>query len=517
MAIIIEQGFPLGRFHARCWNQPQFDENAVEWPPSPWRLLRAIVARWYQYSRETGDYEPKKRDRVLSALAGGVPAYRLPCEATGQAKLLQYQPTEVKFTKKKGEAEMRRAVPTLVPDGFRIVPKGETVLWVWGEAELASGDRALLSAILARVHYFGRSESLTHLRLLPVGSPVPQANCALTESGLGSLRPVLVNMEVDGLFERILELSGESGGAIPRGTRYLYANPPEGKGRPNCANPCDRRAQRMDVARFSLSATVLPLVTESLRMAEMARWALMSHFGRATEQSGERGKSRVFSGKDEDGRPLGQHGHAFYLPTDEDGDGRLDHLTVFAPDGFGPEETRALNRLNVLRDPASNEGRKPVRALLLGLGAAKDYHPGPLRASGTWVSVSPYIATRYAKTRGQSRVDLASPEARAGFLVEDLNTQVRAIRPDLANWVRSGLRVEPLWDDQLVFRIGGRWRPIEFQRYRRKRGDEGGRYLAGAFRLRFPEAVAGPLVFGRSSHFGMGLFLPEFDAQSPSA
>jgi CRISPR-associated protein Csb2 len=70
------------------------------------------------------------------------------------------------------------------------------------------------------------------------------------------------------------------------------------------------------------------------------------------------------------------------------------------------------------------------------------------------------------------------------------------------------LTIEALYDEHGVFKIRERWRPIEFQRYRRKEGDDGGRRLSGAFRLTFANPVAGPIALGYSSHFGMGLFMP---------
>ncbi len=39
MPLILEQSFPLGRFHATRWNQNPFEDPYGEWPPSPWRLL----------------------------------------------------------------------------------------------------------------------------------------------------------------------------------------------------------------------------------------------------------------------------------------------------------------------------------------------------------------------------------------------------------------------------------------------------------------------------------------------
>ncbi len=41
----ISVSFPSGRFHATPWGR-HVNEGAPEWPPSPWRFLRALVATW---------------------------------------------------------------------------------------------------------------------------------------------------------------------------------------------------------------------------------------------------------------------------------------------------------------------------------------------------------------------------------------------------------------------------------------------------------------------------------------
>ena len=39
--------FPAGRYHATPWGR-HVNEADVEWPPSPWRLLRALIATWHR-------------------------------------------------------------------------------------------------------------------------------------------------------------------------------------------------------------------------------------------------------------------------------------------------------------------------------------------------------------------------------------------------------------------------------------------------------------------------------------
>ncbi|GIW54969.1 MAG: hypothetical protein KatS3mg082_1373 [Nitrospiraceae bacterium] len=268
-----------------------------------------------------------------------------------------------------------------------------------------------------------------------------------------------------------------------------------------------RYTPRIHVVRYALDSTVLPLVTETLLVAEAARRKLMGIYGRLTAKNGVHGRSDVFSGKDAQGTPLTAHRHAYYLPTDEDNDGRLDHLTVYARDGFGLDEQRACDRLRKLRTGRPGEDRHPLRLLLLGMGTLDEFGRGPLQASKVWESATPYVATRYAKTRGRSRVDLRSPDARAVFLIEDLRSQFREVRPDIAGEVT----IEPLWDQNQVFLVAERWRPIQFKRFRWKAGDDGGRRLAGSFRLSFSARVRGPIALGHSAHFGLGQFMPVGD------
>src|SRR5207245_1021805 len=137
-------------------------------------------------------------------------------------------------------------------------------------------------------------------------------------------------------------------------------------------------ASAISIARFLLDGPVLPLVTETLPLAEALRSALMGvyqrnrhreKYGTAEKPYRERFFSEVLSGKDAAGRPLVGHRHAYFVPADEDGDGRIDHVTVVAEQGFDADEVRALDRLRAVR---CGEG-EPLRLLLVGLGTARDF------------------------------------------------------------------------------------------------------------------------------------------------
>src|SRR5689334_10532474 len=127
MPLAIEQHYPLGRFHATRWSQNPFEDPFGEWPPSPWRFLRALAARWFQYQREA-DPPAETRDRLLTLLARSIPSYRLPTNSARGPALRQYQPTEVAWTDaNKTKAAYKASKTTLVPDHYRVLPNDEPV------------------------------------------------------------------------------------------------------------------------------------------------------------------------------------------------------------------------------------------------------------------------------------------------------------------------------------------------------------------------------------------------------
>lgn len=271
--------------------------------------------------------------------------------------------------------------------------------------------------------------------------------------------------------------------------------------------------QKMQIARFALDSTVLPLIPDTLPVAESGRRMLMGIYGRHFAQpDGSKGRSPIFAGKDEGSQPLGGHGHAYYLPSDEDGDGRLDHLTIIAMDGFGPQELEALDLFREVKGLGEMRSRHSLRVLLLGLGRLDDYEPWPLLPSQAWISATPFIATRYLKKRGAKRDPEELWNNPAAFLAAVLGEELARLiqrRTDLRGLSTDDIGVQPLTDDTGVFRIGPtNLRTIQFRRFRQKAGDDGGRRISGAFRISFPRPVRGPICLGHSSHFGMGLFVP---------
>lgn len=534
----IALSFPAGRFHATPWGR-HVNEGVPEWPPSPWRFLRALVAAW----KRKLDAQLSQADvqALLRALIAP-PQFVLPPAGTGHTR--HYMPW---FKKGPGDR-------TLVFDTFVSLSREARAVMLWPDATpdamFPPEKRHQLELLLLHLNFFGRAESWCSACLLgdseaakaaravncrPINGAAPhnceivRVLCANPETAFANRTPKQATVSGRGKTKTTSQISlydpdwelcmetlelHEKNWSDPPGSQWIpYAR------RRDCfkVDPVRRVSRpsaerQMQVARFSLDSSVLPLVTETLPVAESARRSLMGIYGRWFSQAdASRARSAIFAGKDETSQPLSGHGHAYYLLTDEDGDGRVDHLTVAASGGFSPQEIRALDSLTKIKTRDQMRSRHPLRVLLLGLGRLDDYNCWPLRPSRIWVSATPFIATRHLKKRGTKRDPEELWNSRAAFLTAVLKEEVGRLiqrRPDLQDLSTDAVGVQPLTDPNGMFQVG-KLRPIQFRRFRQKADDDGGRRMSGSFQIAFPRPVKGPICLGHSSHFGMGLFVPD--------
>lgn len=574
--IAIALRFHSGRFHATPWGR-HVNEGAPEWPPSPWRLLRALVATWKR--KLDGDFAESDMLALLTKLASP-PSFVLPPATTGHSR--HYMPWF-----KKGPDDK-----TLVFDAFVALNKTADIVVAWPDELLTAELREILSQLVQHLGFLGRSESWCDGRLLE--DQEAQSLCRLARNNevphwcepLGErpvtgdkevVRVLCVNPQTAFLDEHVVRLetvtSGRGKNKQTSTTRHAlyepnwhlcaetallhdekWSDPPGScwvqyvrrtdsfrvapkRRLPNIAPSRPRRV--ITVARYALDGVVLPLITKTLPVAESARITLMGIFkrlkleehygGRAPHpipNDAPRFRSDVFSGKDADGTPLTNHRHAYYLPTDEDGDGRLDHLTIVAEMGCGvddPLEVRALDQFRRLRWGDGD----PLNLLLVGLGNSDDFRSLLFQESRTWLSATPFVVTRHQKKSGRKRDpdDLLGFDNQPAFVEAVLRDELNRLSQRRVTAGHSSLpdiiAIEPLFDDAQVPRIDPkRWhgsnstgaavRPIQFKRFRRKQNDDGGVRPSGAWRIVFHQPVQGPISLGHSAHFGLGLFLPEW-------
>jgi len=521
MPVIIRLRFPGGQYHATPWGR-HVNEGVPEWPPSPWRFLRAIVAVWKRTCSEFPDTQVK---RILLLLSQP-PRFQLPRHRVAHTR--HYMPLNKKSPLEGGGGT------TLVFDTFVSVSRTESVFMGWPEAELSPEDRAALAIILKNMASLGRAEGWIEASLhnahveLPLGpaadndsNPVP-VFCPDPETAFadeyypqhdpkklarGKINPAdyFFNCPRWHLCLDTQTIHENRWPTVP-GARWVnYTRPAE---RGSTAPPKIARVRSSPtVARFLLDGPVLPLVTDTVRVAEGFRNAGMSLFKRWCHRQltpdtdkyrrntrDNQFSSPILSGKDADGQLLNSHAHAFYLPTPESEDRRrVTHLTVYSRQGFGPGEIEALTGIRQIL-----VGELALQVQLIALGQPSEFRTqlfgGSAGNSREWVSVTPVIGPSHIGKIGRER------------------HLMKSVRRELRRWVEEyspGVQVElaELIDNSHALLVG-RPRPIEFARSRNRPGDDGYQRPFSLIRVRFSAPVAGPLAIGYACHFGLGLFLP---------
>ncbi|HMM49467.1 MAG TPA: type I-U CRISPR-associated protein Csb2 [Miltoncostaeaceae bacterium] len=479
--IAIEVDLLFGRYHATPWGQAA-NEGAPEWPPSPWRLARALVSAWY---RTPLDERPDESWMAALLQALSTPAeFFLPRGVVAHTR--HYMPLVLIPTKTKSGTTSSPVLDTFVHlESPRLVMR-------FPDAEIPGDDRSALEGLLSRIPYLGRAESQCILRLLSGESLDDfeglQAVRALEESQSANGAAVSVlcvapDVSVEALSVSTAErrkrrLDSPLAGAW---SAFLL---PDGMLEPPAVRRTPRRRHRQTptVMRFALEGAALPAFVDTVRVADLFRAATLRRADRlpAADVALLRGRDPVSDAV------LEGHRHCHYLPSDEDGDGRIDHLTVWCPAGLTVAMREALD---VTRLSSSWRLDSPVHAVSLGVypedAAELDAFSTTMR-SRSWTSHTPFLAPRFPRRRGgQLR------EAPRDQLLRELErrglpapAQVVPLRPQRTAW--GAFRAE---------RDGGR----------RHRGTLPPRT---GWTLTFTEPVRGPVALGRQSHFGLGLFLP---------
>lgn len=514
--VTIEFSFPAGRFYANPWGH-NVNEGFLEWPPSPWRILRALIATWHLKCKN--DIPEELVREVISELAKTLPVYYLPTASSGHTR--HYMPSIEGKTEK----------PTKIFDTFINVSDVLKISW---NIDINSRQFSALDILCKRLGYLGRAESVVEARAyncpekyepnafpLPENQPVPsgkelirlllpmgsdeyrrwrEANVDYESFKLedgGKKKPKRVKTKQkanlpDDIFSALHSDTEDlrvQGWQIPPGSKYVdYVRPQ------NCFEIKPKLSARLyetkpTVARFKIASAVLPRITEAISVAERIHIDLLSKFKNTKAPE-------VLSGRGADGSPLKGHRHLYIFcePC-----GRLDlitHITLFARDGFGEVERKAIEKLKNVW----GKGGHDIQLVLIDFGNERSFNDCELFGeSEVWQSLTPFVPTCHPKYYRDGRPKLDKEGWHIGSPEHDLRRLI----------IESSLPAPTKIERLKSVTIGGRnihW--LQFRTFRvHGNGVSSGQPPVG-FKITFPEKVRGPIAFGYGAHFGLGLFRP---------
>lgn len=488
--LLIELTFLNGRFHATPWGR-NVNEGVPEWPPSPYRLLRAIYDTW---KRKRPDWPETRVEPLLEALASDLPRFSLPYARTSHTRSFLSQNLK-EVTKRQ-----------LIFDAFILMDRGSKVTIGWPNIDLEEGKQKDMAELLSLINYLGRSESWVSARINPE-TIEPSWNCIpanCSEDARGEEVQVACPISAQEYSAKPYVIHGISRKSKPRTLGWMEAlslstaemlehrqnEPPAFRfiayvRAANCFSL--RTTSHMQARRpvingvlYALESKVPARVTSTIEVSERFRRKLMGIHKRITGDP--KRLSQKFSGKDSEGRPLTGHRHIYVIPMDRDKDGLLDHLLAVCREPLDLEEQLSLDRLNSIWQP---DGKPDIQLVPIQWGKIGELEGTEPRTS--FISATPFMPLRhYRKGRG-----------------DFTNWLFQEVRKEAAN---QGLP-EPA-EIKLVPTLACSGRDIRWLEFRRSRKGESSQVGYG-FSLVFPDPVSGPVAMGYGAHFGLGYFVAE--------
>jgi CRISPR-associated protein Csb2 len=527
---VLELRFPAGRYHATPWGR-HVNEGAVEWPPSPWRIVRALIATWYLKARKDEEI-PESTIRALAEALSQPPVFCLPRATTAHTR--HYMPYN----------EGKNEKTTKVFDTFVHISERDALFVAW-DVDLPPEQLAALQTLAVRLGYFGRAESLAEARmrnglpekieqthsvstLLTEGMAQPpntelvrllapmmpadyqrwrddflSANKPPTEgrkkAGKKSKGSEAADVPED-LFQALHADTGElqsAGWNLPPGALYVNYIRPENAFAPATKPRPRRNKAGQTVARYALVSAVAPSIAQAVSVAGRVHDALCKW----SDQG--KGSAAVFSGLSHDGNPRTDHQHAHIFCEANGPRDAITHITIWAPMEFDESACLALRRLNKIW----GHGGHDIRLVLHGIGQLGDFKDCALFGKArVWRSLTPFVSTRHAKTFRDGRPKMDASGWQVGSAAHDL-LRLLALHPQ-----GTAATIKQLDERGRPFQFGNqRLRSLQFQTIRHNGGGNRGNGSGNAFTITFPEPVSGPLALGYGAHFGLGLFVPAAD------
>ena len=509
---VIELTFPAGgRLHATPWGR-HVNEGGTEWPLSPWRIQRALVATWYLKARD--DLDEGVIRSLMNSMAGTLPSFELPTAI--QSHTRHYMPS------KGGDK-------TKVFDTFIQTNKPLRMAW---NVDLDEAQREALATLCERLGYLGRAESIVEAKLLPADATIHANSLPLSESddvpvGCELVRVLCPNSpelhdawvaanrpqeEVkakgrkpktktpssrlpqtifEALHAETASLQAE-GWLIPPGSRWADYTRQIECFQPGAVRPVRQQKKPITVARFAISSAVLPRITQALSVAERLHQTL-------AKRADGKACARVFIGKEANGEPLKGHQHTHIFCELGEKRDSIGYITLYAPMGFDHEAQQVIE--DVQRKALWGHGGHDIELILLGFGDVDTFDIPIFRKAKRWTSLTPFVPTRHAKHHADGRPKLDEAGWPIGSPAQDLRRLLKedhGLTPQSISQPDAKIHVRP--DRSL--------RALQFQTERNHGNGKRGHQPGVGLTVEFDQEIQGPVALGYGSHFGLGLFVP---------
>ena len=529
--LTIQIKLPWERYHAHPWGQNPGRVSEPEWPPSPWRLLRALAAAWFRVN--PGCPAPDELSALLETLARELP--HIGVGKVAFAKTVHYQPN---YKHSSSDADLATYGRTRHENLFAAT--AAPLCFRWTSTTLDEAQTALLRTLLENVAYFGRADSICEAEVITTEPPdIAWCKPCLSESGIPQKRisqtcrdvfcPNPADFRATDLW--ILRANADRGEdqsnqpTVPKhlinqllaadmrvdGGILVSYQMPDGWPRKWLVTTAQTTRARAVAEDISIG----PKVAHYLRFSLQCRVPVAARFAVDVANLFHKTVCKILDDHNSPaltGKGISGHQHAFYLPT-SDGTALTD-LHIWCPLGFTRQEMDILTRVRHLRWGKSRFEINPVL-----IAATKKVPADAGLSCGTaakvWESVTPFVPPLhfYRGSKENPKFNAAtSPEKQLFDCLKDAGLEKSVFIERIAPTAQHGN-----WDIVRVD-VGNAAAARGFangvsaavhQNSSTPANTREIRRVGFFFRLTFNEPISLPRpALGHSSHFGLGLFQP---------
>ena len=374
---------------------------------------------------------------------------------------------------------------TLIYDSFATIMPDEKIYVFW-DCNFTEPENELFEKIVQNVNYLGRSESLVELRIeeddKPINCfPLPAGKISDTDIIRVAVPEECNEQRTQEQWVRDIGVSTEiilkKHLSNPPALKFVYYHIP-----PNIVGVRYKGRLLSNVQKnygviYELNSTVLPLITESVIIAERFHKKILGIYNKKYKIN-----SPTLSGIETDGSIMKGHRHIFISPMDTNKDGRIDHIMIRSSTPLTQNETYSLN---IIKSVYQDNGKPDI--LMFPVEWLRNSSESTLfPKSKIFSSQTPFVLTKhYRKGRGDYGV----------WLKNQISKELSYIG------LPAPIDICP------IEKTDGQHRFLWLDFYRNRKNEAPGKGYG--FRITFDRQISLPFNIGRFSHFGLGLFLPD--------
>jgi CRISPR-associated protein Csb2 len=477
----------LNQYQANDWHHAHC-EGLIDWPPAPWRILRAIVAGSHNVDLPSKHRETLKG--LLHKMAQVEPEYYLP-----QAAYIQHRSPRPQM--KPGKPPVKEPGKTLYAAGL-LLDEQDSTIYVQYPLELSETEDLVLRLIFNGLTYLGRREAAAKWKL---ADQMPESNAIPKPEGTKIVAVPDSNLDAEQLWE-VLNLSAadvfaKNKQAVFPGVKQTAYQIKVSK--PESPKTDDQQSDPVYSVKLEVIADHGVPLNYAHQLCYNLHCSLVKHcsdYNLADEDQ------VVLTGQYKKGEPCQEHSHTFIQPIPDSQNRYIERLQLLSTEGYSSDALATISGIQYVR-----VGQQWVNLQL------SDFSPNLGEYHQHWTTVTPMFLTRFPKTlRGKPRYFSGTqfqkdgPEHQALKYLRFLDhlglsgkPTFQATSTGLGMYLDGELAVEAQPYET--------WEKFWKWQLARTNGKKVGR-VGYQITLSFANAVQAPIGLGYACHYGLGTLLP---------